>query len=92
MTKKAGLYLNDRSAIGQLAADEIAGITEFGTLSEVIFAMRSHDVGSGPERLVVVRLIVPTDQLVTMGRVLIGGPKPIPYAAEEETAAHQPLH
>jgi hypothetical protein len=65
--------------------DDLATIEEFGSVTHVVFARHTRS-GSEAEREAVVRLIIPTELRVAMGRRLMAGTASTRTAAATENA------
>jgi hypothetical protein len=72
--------------------DALSGINTLGTVTHLIFTARQISTLDGSlERLVQARLIVPTDQLTTIGRSLLAG-HVAPLCGEDQDGNPVELH
>jgi|HubBroStandDraft_6_1064221.scaffolds.fasta_scaffold1621270_1 hypothetical protein len=66
--------LYEPSTIFATPVDELSGVIPIGSVTHLIFSVRQHCSTSGEiERIVRVRLIVPTDQINKIGRLVLSG-------------------
>jgi hypothetical protein len=67
--------ISDLSANCTIPVDELSAIFHVGALTHLVFTLRQPNAtrGIGVERIVQARLLVPTDQLQKIGRLLRAG-------------------
>ena len=67
--------IHDPYSIGPTFVDGLSVIEAVGPVTHLVFTSRQTPVwqGSKPERIVQCRLVVPTDQLITIARQLLAG-------------------
>jgi hypothetical protein len=64
----------DPGNVLEVFTDDVAAVTPFGAVTHLLFTLRRQDPYSGTnERVLQLRLIIPTEQVKRIGRVVMDG-------------------
>jgi hypothetical protein len=64
----------DPGNVLEVFADDVAAVTQFGAVTHLLFTLRRQDPYSGTNEWVLqLRLIIPTEQVKRIGRVVMDG-------------------
>jgi hypothetical protein len=75
----------DPGNVLEVFADGVAAVTQFGAVTHLLFTARRQDTHEGrTERVLQLRLIVPTEQVARIGRVVMDGRLEIHRTKEDE--------
>jgi hypothetical protein len=67
----------DQDNVLDVFADGVAAVTQFGAVTHLLFTARRQDTYEGRiERVIQLRLIVPTEQVRRIGRIVMSGRRP----------------
>jgi hypothetical protein len=83
MSGKHKEEITERGAITSTPVDELSAVIPLGAVTHLLFTQREPETCGTIYRILQARLVVPTDQLQAIGRVLLTGRLDIERTTEE---------